>query len=78
MNQQIPSIYPQGVEVIIGVNNRVDIVCNGSDDSVHNMHNPIGGVLICLHKPCAVHCHDLQPHISLVTSSNKSSGINAS
>lgn len=38
----------------------MDVVGDGCDDSIHHMHNAIGGMLIRFDQSGAVHCHDLQ------------------
>ena len=52
--------HPQGLQVIINVNDRLHVVSNGGDDAVHHVNDAVSGVLVRFDETCAVHRHNLR------------------
>lgn len=53
------STYAQGLQVVVGLNEGVHVVGDGSDDAVDHVHDAVGGVLVGLDQTSAVHRHNL-------------------
>lgn len=51
--------YTQGCQVIVNLNDILDCVANSFDNTVNDMHNSIGGNLVTMDNPGAVHSHHL-------------------
>lgn len=52
--------YTKSLQIIIGVDESVHVVGNRGDDSVHDVHDPVGRMLVCFHQTSTVHCYNLQ------------------
>lgn len=51
--------HAQSRQVIVNLNDILDCVSNGTDNTVNDMHNSIGGNLVAIDNPSAVHSHHL-------------------
>ncbi len=51
--------YTQSYQVIINLNNILDCVSDSVDDTVNDVNNSIGGNLVAIDDPSAVHSHHL-------------------
>lgn len=55
----------QCCQIILSVKKRLDIVGDGCDNSVNDVHYSIRGMLVCLHQPCTVYSYNLQKAVVL-------------
>lgn len=55
----VPVTYIKGGELIIDIQNLLDGVAHSTDDPINDVHHTVGGHLITVDDPGAIHRHNL-------------------
>lgn len=51
--------HPKGLEGVFDLDDLLDVVGDGGDDLVNEVHHTVGGVVVSFQQPSTVHGHNL-------------------